>query len=194
ASGAGKGGMTSKAERKRRARAGHMGSIGKQAEPTLAIAPWDQGASGPANQDGLVVEERGDVDLTTGQRINPNRIFGKRRMPIFMRMLRQGRITASHAAAAERLYSAWAGHPTRDPLGALGNRVDGGSCDDANVTRLDKQREFFTLKAMIPAKCWPVVEHVVIEDKPIRGMTGGSNPEIFAAYLARLAMGLDAVR
>lgn len=161
---------------------------------TMPDVPWDQGASGPANQVGLVIEERGEVDLTTGKRINPNRVFGKRRMPVFMRMLRQGRIDANHAAAAERLYAAWAGHPTRDPLAALGNHVDGGGCDDANVTRIDRQREFFHLKAMIPAQCWPVVEHVVIEDKPIRSMVGCSDPEAWAHQLGRLTRGLEAIR
>lgn len=160
---------------------------------TTTPVPWDQGASGPANQDGLVVEERGEIELATGRRINPNGVLGKRRMPIFMRMLRQRQIDASHAAAAERLYAAWAGHPTRDPLAALGNRVDGGGCDDANVNRIDRQREFFLLKAMIPAKCWPVVEHVVVNDLPIRDMTGCTNPEAYAAQLGRLTAGLEAI-
>ncbi len=164
------------------------------ASVTMPDVPWDQGASGPANQVGLVVEERGEVDLVTGKRINPNRVFGKRRMPMFMRMLRQGRIDASHAAAAERLYAAWAGHPDRDPLSRIGDRVDGGGCDDANVTRIDRRREFFVLKAMVPPRCWPVVEHVVIEDKPIRAMTGCTNPEAFAAQLGRLTAGLEAIR
>lgn len=161
---------------------------------TMPEVPWDQGAAGPANQVGLVIEERGEVDLTTGKRINPNRVFGKRRMPVFMRMFKQGRIDASHAAAAERLYAAWAGHPTRDPLAAFGDRVDGGGCDDANVTRIDRQREFFQLKAMVPAKCWPVVEHVVVNDLPIRAMAGCSHAEAFAAQLGRLTRGLEAIR
>lgn len=161
--------------------------------PTMPETPWDQGATGPANLIGLVTEERGEVDLTTGKRINPNQVFGKRRMPMFMRMFRQGQIDASHAAAAERLYAAWAGHPTRDPLAAIGGRVDGGQCDDANVLLIDRQREFFLLKGMIPAKCWPVVEHVVINDLPIRSMTGCTNPEAFALQLGRLTQGLDAI-
>ena len=163
------------------------------AQVTTAVAPWDQGAGGPANQVGLLIEERGDVDLATGKRINPNGVFGKRRMTIVERMQRQGRLTKAHVAAAQRLYAAYAGHPDRDPLAALGNRVDGGGCNDANVTRIDRQREFFILKAMIPAKCWPVVEHVVIEDRPIRAMAGCTHAEAFAAQLGRLTAGLDAV-
>lgn len=161
---------------------------------TVAASPWDQGASGPANQHGLTTEERGIVDLATGRRINPNRVFGKRRMPIVERMQRQGRLTTSHVAAAQRLYAAYAGHPDKDPLARISDRVDGGGCDDANVAMLDRKREFFHLKALVPPTCWPVVEHVVLEDRPIREMVGCTNPEGFAAQLARLAQGLEAVR
>jgi hypothetical protein len=164
------------------------------APPTMQATPWDQGATGPANLDGMVTQERGDMDLTTGKRINPNRVFGKVRMPIFMRYMRQGRITPEHAAAAQRIYAAYAGHPTRDPLAAITDRVDGGGTPDPNVALIDQRREFYQIKAMIPVRCWKVVEHVVVEDLPIRSMTGGSNPEIFAAHLARLVTGLEAVK
>lgn len=167
---------------------------GQPKAPTIPASPWDQGASGPANQKGLVREERGEVDLETGKRINPNRVFGKRRMPIVERMARQGRISAHHVAAAQRLYSAYAGHPTKDPLAALADRVDGGGCDDQNVTLIDSKREFFLLKAMVPPRCWPAVEHVVIEDRSIREMTGCSHAKAFAEQLARLVAGLEAIK
>ena len=161
---------------------------------TMPETPWDQGATGPANRIGLVDQERGEVDLATGKVINPNRVFGKVRMPIFMRYLRQGRITPEHAAAAQRLYAAYAGHPTRDPLAAITDRVDGGGNDDPNVTLLDRRREFHQLKAMVPAHCWPVVEHVVLNDLPIRGMVGAGVPEVEATLFGRLTMGLEALK
>ena len=172
-----------------------MSIKGKGAKvPTIKPSPWDQGASGPANQIGLKREERGEVDMATGRIINPNRVFGKRRMPMVERMHRQGRLTTDHVAAAQRLYAAYTGYPTRDPLAAMGTRVDGGGCDDANVTMIDRKREFFSLKAMIPAPCWPVVEHVVVNDLAIRVMAGCSHAEAFAEQLARLARGLEAMR
>lgn len=161
---------------------------------TMPEVPWYQGADGPANRIGLVDQERGEVDLATGKVINPNRVFGKVRMPVFMRMMRQKRITPEHAAAAQRLYAAYAGHPTRDPLAALGEQVDRGDADDPMVAIVDRRREFYQLKAMVPLQSWPVVEHVVIEDKPIRSMTGCSHPEAFAAQLGRLTRGLEAIR
>lgn len=161
---------------------------------TLAPAPiWDQGATGPANQDGLIDQERGHIDMDTGKVINPNRVFGKRRMPIVERMHRQGKLTETHVAAAQRLYAAWAGYPTRDPIAAIGDRVDGGGCDDPNGSRVDQKREFFILKERIPPRCWPVVEHVVINDLAIRLMLGCSHAEAFAMRLGQLTEGLEAV-
>lgn len=183
--------MTGKARKRKQSRIPRKSS---SAPITMAATPWDQGADGPANRIGLVDQERGEVDLATGKVINPNRVFGKRRMPMVERMHRQGRLTREHVAAAQRLYAAYAGQPSRDPLAAILDRVDGGGCDDPNVAQIDGKREFFDLKAMVPAKCWPVVEHVVIEDRPIRDMVGGTNPETFAEHLARLAMGLETIR
>ena len=178
---------------KRRGRAAKIPRKASAAPVSLAQVPWDQGASGPANQDGLVTEERGEVDLATGKRINPNGVMGKRRMPVFMRYMVRGKITAEHAAAAQRLYAAYAGHPTRDPLAAITDRVDGGGCDDPNVTLLDRRREFYALWAAIPARCRPVVEHVVLNDEPVSAISAGL-PEQEAALMGRLTDGLEAIR
>ena len=183
--------MSSKAQRKGKR---NIARIPRKtsAAPSLPPAPWDHGATGPANQIGLVTEERGEVDLTTGKRVNPNGVFGKVRMPVFMRYMIQKRITAAHAAAAQRIYAAYAGHPTRDPLAAITDRVDGGGDSDPNVTLLDRRREFYSLKAMIPARCWPVVEHVVLDDRGIKEIAGAD--EFEAALFGRLTEGLEAVR
>lgn len=175
----------------------HIAKIPRRAcaaPPTLAAVPWDQGASGPANQDGLIVQERGEVDLATGRIINPNRVFGKVRMPIVKRYHKQGRLTAHHVAAAQRLYAAFAGHPTRDPLAALTDRVDGSSDDDPNVTLLDRRREYHAIWKSIPPRCKPVLEHVVLNDLPIGLMVGASRPEVSAEYWGRLTEGLEAVK
>lgn len=160
---------------------------------TLAATPWDQGADGLANRVGLVRQERGEVDLATGRIINPNRVFGKVRMPVYQRYHRQKRITAEHAAAAQRLYAAWAGYATRDPLAALSAHVDGGGDDDPNVAMIDRRREFYALWANVPKACRHVLEQVVLRDTPISALPGGSRPEQAAEMMARLAEGLDAM-
>lgn len=160
---------------------------------TIPAMPWDQGADGPANRIGLIDQERGHIDLATGRVINPNRVFGKVRMPICQRYARQGRITEAHAAAAARLYAAYAGYPDKDPLARITDRVDGGGDADPNVTLLDRRREFYAMWQAVPQPCKPVLEHVVLNDLPISELAGARQPEVAAEFLARLVRGLEAL-
>jgi hypothetical protein len=162
------------------------------AKITLAPAPWDQGADGPANREGLIDQERGETDLATGKVINPNKVFGKVRMPLFRRYAKQGRITADHAETAHRIYAAYAGHPNRDPLAAITDRVDGGGTEDPNVTLMDTRRAFYAIWGRIPPRYRPVVEHVVLNDMPIGAMSGGTKPEVAASLFGQLTAGLEA--
>jgi hypothetical protein len=162
------------------------------AKINLAPAPWDQGADGPANREGLVDQERGETDLATGKIINPNKVFGKVRMPLFKRYAQQGRITADHAETAHRIYAAYAGHPNRDPLAAITDRVDGGGTEDPNVTLIDTRRAFYAIWDRIPPRYRPVVEHVVLNDLPIGAMSGGTKPEVAAHLFGQLTAGLEA--
>lgn len=174
-------------------------AIRKRPRKSKAVAPlptmpaWDMGASGQANQDRLVDQERGTVDITTGKRINPNAIWGRVREPWVTRYAKQGKISAEHVAAALRLYAAYAGHPDKDPLARIGDRVDGGGTNDPNVTQVDKRREFYAMWARVPGSSRPTVEHVVLNDLPMRGMVGCSNAEREAVYFGRLTAGLEAV-
>lgn len=159
---------------------------------TMPATPWDQGADGPANREGLIDQERGETDLETGKIINPNRVFGKVRMPLFRRYAQQGRITADHAEIAHRIYAAYVGHPNRDPLAAITDRVDGGGTEDPNVTLLDARRAFYAMWERIPQRYRPVVEHVVLYDLPIGAIAGGSKPEVAAQLFGQLTAGLEA--
>lgn len=161
---------------------------------TIREVPWDMGATGPANQHRLEDQDRGVQNLETGHVVNPNGVRGKVRLPWYMRYHRKGILSRDHATAAHRLYAAYAGHPTRDPLAAMQDRVDGGGDSDPNVTAVDKRRAFRALWAMVPLSSRPVIEHVILNDRPIRAMAGASNPERAAMHLGRLARGLEALR
>lgn len=178
---------TTKALRKRPRKA-------KAVAPLPTLPTWDMGASGRANQDGLVNQERGTVDITTGKRINPNAIWGRVREPWVTRYARQGKISAEHLTIALRLYAAYAGHPARDPIAALTIRVDGGSDHDPQAAAVDRRREFRLMWAAVPVSSRPVIEHVVLNDLPIRKMAGCSNGEREAAFFGRLTAGLEAVK
>ena len=174
-------------------------AIRKRPRKSKAVAPlptmpnWDMGASGPANQDGLVEQERGALDIPTGKIINPNAVWGRVRVPWVTRYAKQGKISQEHLAAALLLYAAFAGHPDKDPLARIGDRVDGGGRSDPNVRRVDQRREYHLMWAKVPRSSRPTVEHVVLNDLPMRGMAGCSNGDREAVYFKRLAIGLEAV-
>lgn len=154
---------------------------------------WDAGAMGPANRRGLVAEPATDFDFETGKEVpNPNGVKRHRRQSWVVTYLRQGKLTQAQAAAALNLYAAYHGQPDRDPLAALGGKVDGRGDFDPQVSAIDRKREFFRMKKRIPPASWPYVEHVVIEDRPIMAMAGCHGSSV-ARYMDRLRAGLDAI-
>lgn len=163
----------------------------KFVKPLPTLPSWDMGAAGIANQDRLVDQERGTIDVTTGKRINPNAIWGRVREPWVTRYAKQGKISNDHLTIALRIYAAHAGHPARDPIAAISDRVQGGGNHDAQVAAIDRRREFRMMWAQVPLSSRPVIEHVVLNDLPIRKMAGCSNGEREAVYFAMLTAGLD---
>lgn len=161
---------------------------------TLPQWPWDAGAKGPANRKRLREEAATEIDPRTGKpQPNPNGVRRMRRETWVQTYMRKGKLTKDQAAKAENLYAAWAGHPVRDPLAALGDRVDGGGCDDMNAVLMDAKRWFFKMRDQIQKRSWPVIEHVVLDDRPLRAMAGCYNSATESKYLDRLKDGLDAI-
>ena len=75
-------GSSMAAKRKKRARLKPGSGYKAQHRSKVSLGPsttWDKGADGPANRIGLVIEDRGDTDPTTGKKINPNGVKGARR-------------------------------------------------------------------------------------------------------------------
>jgi hypothetical protein len=166
-------------------------------EVTLATAPWaewDKGSAGAANRDRLVSEDAVEFDHATGRpKKNVNGVRRMRRETWVEIYFKQGKLTKPQAAAAERLYAAYAGHVARDPIAALESTVDGGKCDEPMVTRLDRQRLFWALWRAVPTRCRPVIEHVVLDDRSLRSMTGCANGARELVYMKRLVDGLEAL-
>lgn len=164
------------------------------AAPITLATPGDRGATGPANLDGLVEEERGDIDLETGKVINPNRYRGNRRQPWFERYAKKGRLTQEQHAAAARLFAAYEGFPARDPLAAIGETVDRSLwVSDPLAVKVDQRREFYLLWASIPLASRPVVEHVILRDMSLRSIAGCINSHREERHMERLRVGLDAI-
>lgn len=155
---------------------------------------WDKGAMGPANRVGLVQEAATDFDVNTGKDApNPNGVRRHRRVIWIDHYEQKGKLTRAQCAMGHILYAAYHGSPNRDPLAAMGDRVDGGGAGDAQVSAIDRKRELYRMKARIPQGAWPFVEHVVIMDRPIRAMAGCADGHAESRYMARLCNGLDAI-
>jgi len=164
-------------------------------EVTLAPAPWaewDRGSRAAANTERLVEEDAVEFDHATGKpRKNVNGVRRMRRQPWVEIYFKQGKLTKQQAAVAEILFASYAGHAARDPLAAIGEIVDGTKCDDPNVNGVDARRQFFAMWRQIPQRCRPVIEHVVLNDRPLRGMAGCADGSRELVYMKRLIDGLE---
>lgn len=154
---------------------------------------WDMGATGKANTERLRVEPATDYDPETGKdQPNPNGVKRNRRESWVDKYARKGKLTPSQHAAAQALYSAYAGYPTKDPLAAILAKVQGGGCSDPLVAAIDKKRDFFAMWRQVPKASRPFIRHVVIDDLSIRSMNG-CNGRSEPIYMQRLCAGLDAI-
>lgn len=157
------------------------------AQITLMPTTWDMGANGPANRIGLVEEERGDIDPTTGRRSNPNGVKGVRRVPWILTYHKQGHLTVEQWNIATMLREAADCAPAADPLAALRiDRIVGG---DPQAARFDRRRKFLAMWANVPGHARPVIERVVINDCPLWRSSGPQRER----HMLRMRQGLDAL-
>lgn len=164
----------------------------KAKAPVTLYTPttWDQGASGPANQERLMTEAATDLDPDTGKETpNPNGIRRRRRESMVILLRRQGHITDAQANAALRLWMASRGSAERDPLAALNGHAPIRGDGDPLAARIDARREFLAMWHKVPQSSRPVMERVVLDDQPV----WGTNPDTRARHIQRLRTGLDAI-
>tara|TARA_B000000460_G_scaffold248191_1_gene225071 strand:+ start:12966 stop:13487 length:522 start_codon:yes stop_codon:yes gene_type:complete len=158
-------------------------------EITVATPPWDQGAMGPANRHRLREEPATEIDPETGKETpNPNNVRRWRRDSHVALFAKAGKLDHRQAAAAEKLVLAAEGLKDRDPLAALDEiRVRGGG--DPQAARVDARRYFRQLWDDVPTASRPVIERVVLDDKPL----WHGNPAQRERHMQRLRDGLDAI-
>ena len=160
---------------------------------TLPDMPWDRGADGPANRIGLVEEPRGEVDENTGKVKNPNGVKGVRRRLWIETYWHQGKITRGQLNVARELLDAHEGRKAQDPLAAIKIDRQTGK-PDPQAAAFDKRRKFHAMWAVVPLFARPVIEHVVINNRPLRAMAGCSSARSAERHLERLRKGLDMLR
>lgn len=161
---------------------------GKAPSSPAVPASWDRGADGPANRQRLAIEPATEFNPETGRETpNPNGVKRRRRKSWVQVYLATGRITPGQAAAAITLRMAAEGMQERDPLAAMGDVRSAPG--DMAAARIDARRYFRSLWERIPALSRPVVERVVLDDRPV----WHGNPTTKARHFARLCAGLDRI-
>ena len=160
---------------------------------SLAPVPWDTGADGPANREGLVQEPATEIDPETGKETpNPNRVTRMRRRDWIDTYLHQGRITVGQAEIARELRAAFEGARNADPLAAMQIQIDKDSrAPDPQAAAYDARRKFHRMWPLVPAISRPAIEAVVIEGRPITSFARGRAVE---RHMQRLTQGLAILR
>ena len=162
---------------------------GKRAEVALPEVLWDRGADGPANRHRLVEEPATDIDPETGKETpNPNNVRRVRRQSWLVTYALAGHIDKGQFAAGEKLRMAADGMREKDPLAAIGADIMRHQSDPMAAI-VDARQFFRQLWSVIPPSARPVVERVVIEDRPIQKCSAEQRER----YMQRLRDGLQAI-
>lgn len=172
---------------------------------TVAPNPWDHGADGPANRNGLVVEDA--VDITPdGSTPNPNGVRRARRvdmLEVWHNRYLTGHtspktgypapfITTRQYNAADALQAAYEA-TLRAPGWPDNDRVQSSPKPDHAVTiQIDRIGRYHAIARFVALQDWPILQHCVINGKSPKG-TGRAYQagfEHLRAALDRLATAL----
>jgi len=150
-----------------------------KAKDRVTIASWDMGATGQANQSGLVIESRGELDTATGKVINPNGVKGARRIDTLARYHRLGWISARGYNAGDMLRTAWL-NTQRSPGWSDNDRVQSSPKPDQAITmQVDRISRLVWLSRRVPEDIAPIVEHIALHDGSVAGVrVKGKRPYI----------------
>ena len=164
----------------------------QRANRRIEAAMWDHGATGKANRDGLVIEERGELDPATGRMRNPNRVTGARRLTWLERYAAKGWISPEGYAAGTKLHEAW----QRISIGTsppwLRERVDSTPRPDHAVTvQIDRREAYHRIWACVPAEDRSVLHWVCCENRSLGAAMRRRGGRGHEAMKARLHQALD---
>jgi hypothetical protein len=123
---------------------------------TVAVTPWDMGATGQANRHGLIAEDAAEFDPETGEARNPNGVKRMRRVDMLEVWHRKGRISTAGFNAAEKL---------RDAFEQTGRAP--GWPDNDRVQSSPKPDHAVAIQISRISKFHDVAKLVCIEDRPI---------------------------
>lgn len=166
---------------------------------TVPACPWDFGATGPANQHGLQIEDAATIDPDTGQSHNPNGVKRMRRVDMLEFWHRHGTITTAGYNAACTLRNAFEQTQRGPGTSFEQDRVDSSPKPDHAVTiAIDRISKFHRVNRYLDSADTPLVHHCVIGGgtpatwrirgaRPYHGPSYPAGLRELAAALERLA-------
>lgn len=166
---------------------------GKRKAPpvTLSQTVWDTGATGPANRNGLVIEDAADMDPETGKAVNPNNIKRARRVNMLEVWHRKGVISTAGFNAAEKLRDAFEA-TSRAPGWPDNDRVQSSPKPDHAVTiQIDRLSAFHAFHRHVTDEDREIIDACVLlggSPMRIRRYRGGRG---YQAGLEHLRAALD---
>lgn len=134
----------------------------------VSLARWDQGAMGAANRNGLVTEERGEIDPATGKTVNPNGVKGVRRVDMLEVYHKREWISKRGYTAGERLRDAWEGTQRGKGADYSMDRVDSTPKPDATIDiQVDRMTRLVKASRCIPQEYRPIIVTVAQDGNAI---------------------------
>ena len=167
----------------------------KQKAPHEPRSPWDHGPDTYLARRGTVVEQVEGVDPDTGKKINPNSVTRRRRVDQVEKLWRSDKITRDQYEAAKKLREAFLA-TQRTPPAIKAVQVDSSPKPDAAIAmQIDRVSKFHAIARHIPTNAAPLVDAVVMMDRPVSGDLGDgrANGHRTAIRLIHLRLALDAV-
>lgn len=131
-------------------------------EVTTRPAPWDYGATGPANRIGLVVEDAPDTD-DSGREVNPNGRKRARRVDMLEVWHRKGMISTAGFNIAEKLRDAFEA-TQRTPGWPDNDRVQSSPKPDHAVTiQIDRIAAYERIMRHVSRFDRPIISACVLD-------------------------------
>lgn len=155
--------------KKRKLKPGTRKTFKNSPAPTIIPFPWDKGADGAANRDGLIAEQAVDADPETGEIQNPNAVTRYRRVDLLEKWMREDRISLAGWTAGMQLRLAY--EATQKAPGWPDNdRVQSSPKPDHAVTiQIDRLSAFAKIYRHVPPADRPIIDACVLHGKTPAG-------------------------
>jgi hypothetical protein len=165
----------------------------RKKQPKALDTPFDAfGLKTPAARHMVVVEDAAWTNPETGKKENPNGVKRARRVSWAEVYRNKGKLTARQYNAATMLQGAWERTQRSQPA-IRKVKVDSTTKPDAaRAIQADRLSKFHAIYRHVPLSAKPVIDHVVIDNRPA-GQMAGARGRSLGRHMARLSEGLEKV-